>query len=270
MSGLIILSCWRIPHKTHTFAFQNKLLLLKARTVIKAEGLEIPVDIFHELRRDTRFGLTGRRATLRVPHGAPPEFVREQIMRLEIWVAQVLRDKPAMRQPFTRKNYQTGDTLVVGGRKYLLDLKTEERSSHTARLIGDTIHIQLASHASEMHQHKSIKTLLSRVVAGDFYPEIHQRVHEWNSRTVRRPIKSVNLKYNHSNWGSCSSNSNVNLSTRLLFAPVPVQDYVIVHELAHLVEMNHSDKFWALVAHYMPDYVEKERWLKANRALCDF
>jgi predicted metal-dependent hydrolase len=45
---------------------------------------------------------------------------------------------------------------------------------------------------------------------------------------------------------------------------------VIVHELAHLVEMNHSDKFWALVAHYMPDYVEKERWLKANRALCDF
>ena len=270
MSGLIILSCWRIPHKTHTFAFQNKLLLLKARTVIKAEGLEIPVDIFHELRRDTRFGLTGRRATLRVPHGAPPEFVREQIMRLEVWVAQVLRDKPAMREPFTRKNYQTGDILVVGGRKYLLDLKTEERLSHTARLIGDTIHIQLASHASEMHQHKSIKTLLSRVVAGDFYPEIHHRVHEWNSRTVRRPIKSVNLKYNHSNWGSCSSNINVNLSTRLLFAPVPVQDYVIVHELSHLVEMNHSEKFWALVAHYMPDYAEKERWLKANRALCDF
>lgn len=243
---------------------------MKARTIIKAEGLEIPVDIFHEFRRDTRFGLTGRRATLRVPQGAPPEFVREQVKRLEVWVAQVLRDKPAMREPFTRKNYHTGDTLMVGNRKYLLDLKIEERSSHTARLIGDTIHIQLAAHANEMHQHKSIKTLLSRVVAGDFLPEIYQRVHEWNNRTVRRPINSVNLKYNHSNWGSCSSNSNVNLSTRLLFAPVPVQDYVIVHELAHLVEMNHSDKFWALVAHYMPDYAEKERWLKANRALCDF
>ncbi|MFM8489812.1 MAG: hypothetical protein ACKOCH_26035, partial [Bacteroidota bacterium] len=112
--------------------------------------------------------------------------------RLEVWVAQVLRDKPAMRTPFTRKNYHTGDTLMVGNRKYLLDLKIEERSSHTARLIGDTIHIQLAAHASEMHQHKSIKTLLSRVVASDFLPEIYQRVHEWNNRTVRRPINSVN------------------------------------------------------------------------------
>ncbi|MFM8488587.1 MAG: hypothetical protein ACKOCH_19815, partial [Bacteroidota bacterium] len=100
---------------------------MKARTIIKAEGLEIPVDIFHEFRRDTRFGLTGRSATLRVPQGAPPEFVREQVKRLEVWVAQVLRDKPAMREPFTRKNYHTGDTLMVGNRKYLLDLKIEER-----------------------------------------------------------------------------------------------------------------------------------------------
>lgn len=243
---------------------------MKASTIINVEGLEIPVDIFQEFRRDTRLGLTGRRATLRVPHGAPPEFVREQMARLEAWVAQVLRDRPAMREAFTRKIYQTGDMLTVGNRKYLLDLKIEERSSHTARLIGDTILVQLAAHASEMNRYKSIRTLLSRVVASDFYPEIYQRVHEWNSRTVRRPINSINLKYNHSNWGSCSSNSNVNLSTRLLFAPVSVQDYVILHELAHLAEMNHSDKFWALVAHYMPDYEEKERWLRENRSRCDF
>ena len=59
-------------------------------------------------------------------------------------------------------------------------------------------------------------------------------------------IKGIFLKYNHSNWGSCSHNGNINLSTRLLFAPEAVQDYVIVHELAHLVEPNHSDRFWAL------------------------
>ncbi|HRI62460.1 MAG TPA: M48 family metallopeptidase, partial [Saprospiraceae bacterium] len=83
-------------------------------------------------------------------------------------------------------------------------------------------------------------------------------------------IKSVNLKYNHSNWGSCSAHNNVNLSTRLLFAPQDVQDYVILHELAHLVELNHSDRFWSLVQGYMPDYREKEKWLKLNRSKCDF
>jgi hypothetical protein len=43
-----------------------------------------------------------------------------------------------------------------------------------------------------------------------------------------------------------------------------------LHELAHLVELNHSDRFWALVEGHMPDYAEKERWLKVNRAMCDF
>jgi predicted metal-dependent hydrolase len=56
----------------------------------------------------------------------------------------------------------------------------------------------------------------------------------------------------------------------LLFAPAEVIDYIIIHELAHLVEMNHSDRFWALVAAAMPDYVEKERWLKVNDHHCQF
>lgn len=243
---------------------------MKYKAIIQSGGLEIPVDIFLERRRDTRFGLTGKRATLRVPVGVSADFIREQLAKLEIWVAQVFDQKPNMRHPFEHKAYQTGDLLVVGKRSYRLDIVVEERATHTARLIGDAIHLQLSAKASATHLQKSIKTLLSRVVAGDFYPEIYQRVHNWNDRTFRKHIKSVNLKYNHSNWGSCSAHSNVNLSTRLLFAPEDVQDYVILHELAHLVELNHSDRFWSLVEYYMPNYQEKERWLKQHRAKCDF
>ena len=72
------------------------------------------------------------------------------------------------------------------------------------------------------------------------------------------------MKYNHSNWGSCSSKGNINLSTRLLFAPDDVIDYVIIHELAHRIEMNHSPRFWKLVSDAMPDYKEKEKWLKVH------
>ncbi|MCB0682671.1 MAG: M48 family metallopeptidase, partial [Saprospiraceae bacterium] len=63
---------------------------------------------------------------------------------------------------------------------------------------------------------------------------------------------------------------NINLSTRLLFAPPKVIDYVIIHELAHLVEMNHSRRFWDLVAAAMPDYEEQEKWLKKFGHRCDF
>ena len=242
----------------------------KYRTHISAAGLELPVEITLERRRDTRFGITGKRVTLRMPMGVQPDFIQRQLAELREWTHKVLLEKPALREPFVGKIYQTGDVLEVGQRRYILDVSIEARSSHAGKLIGDTIHLQLSNQSAPTHLTRAVKTLLSRVVAGDFYPEIRRRVLDWNDRTVRQYIKSVNLKYNHSNWGSCSAHNNVNLSTRLLFAPADVQDYVILHELAHLVELNHSDRFWALVEGYMPDYREKEKWLKANRAKCDF
>lgn len=242
----------------------------KFHTHITATGIELPVEVTLERRRDTRFGITAKRVTLRMPTGVQPDFIQRQLAELEIWVSKVLLEKPALREPFLGKTYQTGDLLVVGRRQYLLDVSIGERGSHSGKLVGGTIRLQLSNKANPSQLTRAAKTLLSRIVAGDYYPEVYRRVLDWNDRTFRKPIKSVNLKYNHSNWGSCSAHNNVNLSTRLLFAPEEVQDYVILHELAHLVELNHSDRFWALVEHYMPDYMEKEKWLKLNRSKCDF
>ena len=118
---------------------------------------------------------------------------------------------------------------------------------------------------------KTIKKLLSRVIAKDFYPHIVRRVNELNQQFYKIPnIKSVSLKYNTSNWGSCSSTGNINLSTRLFFAPEAVIDYVIIHELAHFFEQNHSNRFWAKVAEAMPDYEVYDNWLSDHGSECDF
>ncbi len=67
-------------------------------------------------------------------------------------------------------------------------------------------------------------------------------------------------------WGSCTSKKNLNFTYRLVLAPQEVMDYVIVHELCHLRQMNHSKKFWNEVATIMPDYKNQELWLKKNGA----
>lgn len=66
-------------------------------------------------------------------------------------------------------------------------------------------------------------------------------------------------------WGSCNSKGNINFSYRLVMTPPEVIDYVIVHELMHLKELNHSAKFWARVETVIPDYKQRRKWLKENQ-----
>ncbi|MBI4971009.1 MAG: M48 family metallopeptidase [Candidatus Omnitrophica bacterium] len=65
-------------------------------------------------------------------------------------------------------------------------------------------------------------------------------------------------------WGSCNSKGRVMFNWRLVMAPIPVIDYVVVHELAHLIHRNHSEKFWKTVESVIPDYKQRRKWLRLN------
>lgn len=72
----------------------------------------------------------------------------------------------------------------------------------------------------------------------------------------------ITIRDQKTRWGSCSGKGNLNFNWRLVLAPVPVLDYVVVHELAHRREMNHSSRFWDIVGEIMPDYQIHRRWLR--------
>jgi len=80
----------------------------------------------------------------------------------------------------------------------------------------------------------------------------------------RVPVKPTAVKINSAKtrWGSCSAKKSLNFSWRLIMADDGVIDYVVVHELAHLIELNHSARFWAIVQSILPDYKERQKRLK--------
>ena len=93
---------------------------------------------------------------------------------------------------------------------------------------------------------------------------------EWTMRRVNEmnvQIKSVEISVARSKWGSCSFDNKIRYSFRLLYAPKDVIDYVIVHELAHVKEKNHSPAFWQEVAKWKSDYKGKRKWLKDHALL---
>ena len=75
----------------------------------------------------------------------------------------------------------------------------------------------------------------------------------------------VTIKDQKTRWGSCSSKKNLNFNYRLIMAPLEVLDYVVVHELAHLKQMNHSELFWREVEQIIPDYNTRRNWLKFHQ-----
>ena len=75
---------------------------------------------------------------------------------------------------------------------------------------------------------------------------------------------SVKVKEQNKRWGSCTAQKNIYINSKISMARLDVIDYVIIHEFSHLVHMNHSKKFYDLVKSIMPDYKDKENWLKIN------
>jgi len=90
---------------------------------------------------------------------------------------------------------------------------------------------------------------------------IHGRIAHLNSRG-EYPIGRIAIRNCKSRWGSCSKKGNLNFHYKVAFLPERVRDYVIVHELCHLKEFNHSQDFWSLVGEIMPDYRELRAQLR--------
>ena len=95
--------------------------------------------------------------------------------------------------------------------------------------------------------------------------EISERAWE-KAKTLGHKVASIRLRDTKSRWGSCSSRGDLAFSWRLIFAPEMVLDYVVAHEVAHLEEMNHSPRFWAIAETLTDDLKSARCWLRSNGA----
>lgn len=108
-------------------------------------------------------------------------------------------------------------------------------------------------------ERRTVMVLIYKQIA---LKELRERVEYFAKKMGVHPA-SVRVNSAKTRWGSCSGSGGINFSWRLITAPSPSVDYVVVHELAHMKEHNHSARFWTIVASVLPDYIERREALKA-------
>ncbi len=230
----------------------------------------VTVEIVREYRRSSTYRFSDNKLLVRLPMLAPDQ-ERLVIQQLQSALIASAKKKPIILNTLIPKRYGHGEVIWVGKYPITIQVSFITGKSVKGELTTDsTLKIEAPFEISDAQLSNSIGTILSRLIAHKALPDFSRRVHELNHTFFKKDIKSIGFKNVHTRWGSCSSNSNLNFSTRLLFAPDHVQDYVIIHELAHLIEMNHSTRFWKVVEAAAPNYMVQEKWLKENGPLCKF
>ena len=193
--------------------------------------------------------------TVRAPISTPLEYIEDLVRRKMRWINKQIREvqsRPAVRD----KRFANGESFFYLGDPYKLRFVSNAKGA---------LVFQKEFIIAREHQREARKVLI------DWYKKeaakkIPSRV-EWYARRCGMRIGRVKITNAEKRWGSCGRDGSVNFSWKLIMAPLPVLDYVVVHELAHLLERNHSDSFWRKVALMCPSYRSSMKWLKQNGPL---
>ena len=246
------------------------------RFELQVDDVTIPVTVSHEPRPNARATIGARGVLIRVPAGDSAAACDEHVATLLRWALRTIRRDPQRYRIRPSRSYRDGQLLAIGGDRFRLQIGHAPRATNGVRLDGldpdgvRLIRIVLSSRQTAAAQCHALPRLVSRGLALAKEPELQRRVEELNRQFFRQRLGTVRYRFTRSRWGSCNASGNISVSTRPLLAPQPVFDYVLIHELAHLMVFDHSPRFWEMVAAAAPDYRRHQAWLHRHHHDCQF
>lgn len=163
--------------------------------------------------------------------------------------------------PRRTKEYSNGETYQILGKSYVLSVYFQITNKAELKVDNGAIDIILPLDYANKDNTELIKKLIDKM-----YYMIAEKEVEVSMEKMRKLVglapEEYRIKKTKSLWGSCSSNKKITINQNLMMYSRKAIDYVVLHEICHLKYMNHSKKFWDMVATYMPDYKEAEKELK--------
>ncbi len=220
------------------------------------DGQELVYLLRRSDRRSIGLKIAADGLTVTLPRRLPASEADRAVRQKLSWILDKLSLQ--QQQPRGRQFADGARVLWQGGSSIL---RTGHRQN---RIAGTELHL------AAVDDHEEIADALMRLCQREARSHFTERVRHW-SRNMGLVPSRLALSSARGRWGSCSASGGLRLNWRLMQAPLEVIDYVVIHELAHLAELNHSARFWAIVAAHCPDWKAQRDWLKCHgRLLMDW
>jgi predicted metal-dependent hydrolase len=194
-----------------------------------------------------------------VPKRLPLREVEPFVRSKQPWIERTLLRMRTAAEQRPRPLLVDGGEVPYLGRRLSLRVRVEPRRTrpHVA-LRGDVLHVAVASREEE-----GVRVALERWYRSRAREEVGERLDAAVARAGTAYTK-LSIRAQRTRWASCSSNGGMSFNWRLLLAPPEILDYVVEHEVVHLEVLDHSERFWSLLASRCPAYRDRERWLRLN------
>jgi len=203
---------------------------------------------------------------IRCPNKAKISDIENLIHKKTKWIVSHLQKYHDMNESKIVKEYISGDTLLYLGKLFLLNLLPGKVSRINLEQQNQKINFICRVEKKEDPKYKErflvkwyklkLGTLISEIISS-------------NKDQFQKSPSSIKIRSYKRRWGSTSGDGKISFNWKLMLAPFEVIEYVVIHELSHLIQMNHSKEYWNLMYLIDPKYKEKRNWLKKNGSYLD-
>lgn len=225
-------------------------------------------EIFFKIERSDRRKTVGiyvspkAGVVVRAPRSLEAERIKDLIRKRAQWIITKQEFINTHSQLHPEKEFVSGESFFYLGRQYRLKvLKTASKQAESCKLMSGRFFIGIHGDLSSAETREAVKEALMGWYIGRAKEKIPERV-ELYARQIGKWPERIEIKDQKSRWGSCSRHGVVRFNWKIIMAPVTVLDYVIVHELCHLIHQSHSARFWQKVQTIIADYTMRRKRLR--------
>jgi predicted metal-dependent hydrolase len=240
-------------------------MVLSTLSRVFLKSAPAPLPFSYEIKRSLRrrsmsIEVSRARVLVRSPQFVALAELEAFVRSKSAWVQQKLAEQVQQLQDFPERRYEDGASLPFLGSELRLIVRRHTRAQVMREGQALLVFLSARSRLDEAEQ-------VRRLVVGWYQEQALALLGGKTERAAARLGKrcsGVTVRATKSKWGHCTTKGAIQYNWQILLAPEPIVDYLVAHEVSHLVHHNHSPAFWAVVASLCPDYRQRRAWLKAK------